>query len=763
MSVPKTPAGLSRAFRSPLTGLLGISLVAIYWLPAVGHPPVNPAHWPGPQLNSADNRAQSTSPSEQPEQEALDAAQGEKASSELPADSAPAAAQPAPSRADKAKPSASACAPGNPAAPHLMSMLRREVQSSLKTRGIEGTFAQLCRYIGAKLDSTAGDLRTSEVTGNCRLGWFDHLLRNPLAALAEAEQFTRELHAALCRHHEGLDEALRMGRQKMDCPARPARSFPEITSSEQALEVLKQALSDAQAGYAAALAPLSRSEIAYLRRYLYPVLCAQNREGHTLVDRYTGRRLCDLLEKIDRGALFSAAEALVPLVDPELLKQLAALPDQGDIKAPGATGRIVRKIVTPAGNIVIGGKGKNTYQLDKMEDTSVLIDLGGDDLYLEGTVWLARPVLILIDLAGNDKYQGSQPGIQGGAVLGVSMLVDAAGDDVYAAQDVAQGSAIGGVGILVDAEGDDWYAGVRRVQAQALGGIGILLDRAGRDRYHAAMWAQGFGGPLGLAVLDDLAGNDHYYAGGLYYDSYPETPGYEGWSQGVGAGLRQVANGGIGVILDGGGDDIYEFDYISHGGGYWLGVGFARDFGGNDRRLGATRTAYSGGPRGQALFQRFSNGFGCHYALGFLLDDAGDDTYGGTIMGLGFGWDAAVGLLCDFGGNDRYEAEGGGTQGNGAQASLGILFDYTGEDVYLGYGQGYASPSISYHPLPHCGGNFSFLIDYGGKDSYGSGAENDAYTVRGSQGGFLIDRPLSVEAKSRRPHKQASAARPPRS
>jgi hypothetical protein len=120
-------------------------------------------------------------------------------------------------------------------------------------------------------------------------------------------------------------------------------------------------------------------------------------------------------------------------------------------------------------------------------------------------------------------------------------------------------------------------------------------------------------------------------------------------------------------------------------------------------------------------------------------------------------------VLCDFAGNDRYEGTGGATQGNGAQASLGVLFDYTGNDVYVGYNQGYASPSISYHPLPQCGGNFSFLIDYGGKDTYGCGAENDTYNQRGAAGGFLIDRPLPGEVTPADPEKQAekkSAARP---
>ncbi len=142
--------------------------------------------------------------------------------------------------------------------------------------------------------------------------------------------------------------------------------------------------------------------------------------------------------------------------------------------------------------------------------------------------------------------------------------------------------------------------------------------------------------------------------------------------------------------------------------------------------------------------------------MGFCFDDEGDDTYGGTIMGLGFAWDDAVGALCDFAGNDRYEATGGGTQGNGAQVGLGVLFDYTGNDVYLGYGQGYAAPDVSYHPLPQCGGNFSFVIDYGGNDSYGCGAENNTYNVRGAQSGFLVDRPLPEEAAAEA-KKQAAA------
>jgi hypothetical protein len=489
------------------------------------------------------------------------------------------------------------------------------------------------------------------------------------------------------------------------------------------------------------------------------VLTANCRVGHTLTERTSGRRLCDLLEKLDRNAMHDAARALVPLAREELLDQLDALPEEGEVNVEGVTGRVVRRISTPSGDILIGGRGENAYQLDTMADVSVVIDLGGNDVYYEGTCSASRPVLIVIDLAGDDAYRASKPGVQGAAVLGISMLLDRSGDDVYQAKDVAQGSCLGGAGILIDYAGNDSYRGVRRVQGEALGGVGILIDHGGDDSYHAAMWAQGFGGPLGFGLLDDLDGKDHYFAGGLYLDSYDETPGYEGWAQGLGAGIRQVACGGIGVILDGGGDDIYEFDYLAHGGGYWLGLGFARDFAGNDQRLGATRKAYNGGNRTQRRFQRFSNGFGCHYALGFLFDDRGDDRYAGTIMGVGFAWDLAVGVLCDFAGNDSYEATGGGTQGNGAQAGLGIIFDYNGSDVYRGRGQGRASSSISYHNMPTCGGNFSFVIDYGGEDKYGCGARNNSYNRRSSSGGFLIDRPSRGETENVKTEKRSSEMR----
>ena len=619
---------------------------------------------------------------------------------------------------------------GDPQAPIKMKYLREQMQNTLQSQRATDYFARFQSYLAEKLQQSAGSNTGSELTGNGRLSSYEHMLRDPLQAPAEAEQFTRQLHKAIVDDPSGLGPALATASQSLDLGRRTVRAFAKVSSPEQALDVVKKALEEARIAHARALAPLNKAEIDTMVSDLYPVLVSENQAGHTLNDRVRGRALVDLMEKMDRQALIEAAEAIVPLTDPKLLDQLKQLPADGNVAVEGVTGHVVAKIDTPAGTILIGGKESKTYKLDEMKDVAVVIDLGHGNTYEEGTTSLDRPVLIVLNLGGGNIFHGKKPGIQGAAMLGVSLVVNREGNNSYQADDLAQASAIAGVGIIVEHGGKNTYRGVRRVQGQALGGVGILIGRGGQNDYHAAMWAQGFGAPLGFGLLEDTVGHDHYYCGGLYITSYkhptnsriPATPGYEGFGQGVGAGIRQVGDGGIGIILNGGGHNVYEFDYLSHGGGYWCGMGFARDFGGNSQRLIA-RTAWDGSARTEPLFQRFGCGWGCHYSVGFLFDDGGNSLYEGTIMGAGMGWDCSVGALCSFGEKDHFKTTGGLTQGCGAQASLGILYHYGNDAVYEGGSPAYAPPGISYHKWPACGGNFSFVINEKGNSNFSFGGQ----------------------------------------
>jgi plastocyanin len=208
----------------------------------------------------------------------------------------------------------------------------------------------------------------------------------------------------------------------------------------------------------------------------------------------------------------------------------------------------------------------------------------------------------------------------------------------------------------------------------------------------------------------DVAGNDTY--------GQMEAP-----EQGVDALctddllVRRVVTGGagawgVGVLIDGGGDDTYMGKSVSLGAGHFGGTGVLLDEGGNDHYTAI----------------RLSEGFGTLGGTGVLHDAGGNDAYtyylprpkypgaadhslgsggaldtGGNCDGvsrwnLGSGFLGGVGILVDDAGNDTYEAapptkhEPGasgiirdtGSMGFGDGAGFGIFLDNGGHDSYAG-------------------------------------------------------------------------------
>jgi len=610
-------------------------------------------------------------------------------------------------------------------------LLTDEFNAELQQRQLDVQYLDMIAFFADRLDHSAGGRSFSDKTGNCRLSWFEWMMRHPIESVGVADEFTRALHDSASRP-DGLPRLVDMAAVKLDAPIVGGAEPIAVPRGDPALAKLAASLLRASHAIDAALAPLTQAEREELRVNLFEQSTGRGARAPNFANQQKGRRVCDLLEKLDRVSLMRAAEALAPLAEPKSLAQLA------EIAARETGGKATAIVKSPAGDILFGGPAANEYRLDELAGVCAVIDAGGDDTYIEGIVSAVRPVLVVIDLDGNDTYRGEQPGIQGGAVLGASLLVDAAGDDTYAAGSVAQGACLAGIGILIDSAGNDKYVADTRVQGSAVCGIGLLLDRAGNDDYRGALLAQGVGGPLGFGLHDDLDGNDHYFAGGKYPDGYDDTPGYNGWSQGAGVGPRGTANGGIGVLLDGGGDDIYEADYFSHGGGYWFALGFARDFGGNDRCLGSTRTAWDGGERKEARFMRYGNGFGVHYAAGYLFDDAGNDSYFTDFAGAGFTWDIGITALVDLDGNDRYESSSG--VGACFNTGLMVLFDAKGDDTYVSGNAGLADAKSEYHADDPRAYNFTMLLDLAGQDTYPQEMQNGAKAERGWAGGMFVDK-----------------------
>lgn len=393
-----------------------------------------------------------------------------------------------------------------------------------------------------------------------------------------------------------------------------------------------------------------------------------------------------------------------------------------------STDDILFQFDTPIGFVMVGGAGNNIYDKNTngvRERNALLVDIGGNDLYEGRTAGSAgdnTPISVCIDLSGDDTYQSSSTGCQGWGLFGIGVLVDVFGDDLYIATDHCQGASTFGIGILQDVFGDDVFLGRMMAQGAAACGIAILNNEAGNDIYFSPEYSQGFGFTFGSGVLRDREGDDYYFIGGVDVDFREPGPGNERYvcmGQGFGFGPRRDEEnwqgaGGIGILTDGAGDDYYLGDYFAQGSSYWFSTGILDDKAGDDVYVA----------------RRYSTGAGIHNSVGILVDEAGNDEYWGWGVGMGHGLDASVGILVDVMGDDLYSAQGWYMMGHGGDG-VGVLLDNAGNDTYsqqdntsLGYGGPYmGSPR---RPL-------GIFVDANGTDAYTTKG-NDRFWVSDETG-----------------------------
>jgi hypothetical protein len=334
------------------------------------------------------------------------------------------------------------------------------------------------------------------------------------------------------------------------------------------------------------------------------------------------------------------------------------------------------QIDTELGKIIINNRGDQTYPDD---DYLLIIDLKGNDTYLGGSATrnIAHGISVTIDFEGNDHYENTSeknPSF-GAGIFGYGILIDEKGNDEYTAKYISQGSGIFGTGILADYSGNDIYKGIAHVQASGTYGTGLLIDNQGSDRYFLYRLGQGYGFTKGVGLLLDIQGDDQYI--GLE-DKYPNGGPFGAekhlhFAQGFGLGKRNDTidgnswGGGIGILIDGTGNDRYECDIYCQGSAYWYSMGILTDKSGNDYHNGG---AYSlaGVP---------------HFALGIYQDDGGNDEYTGFIsQSLGKGRDFAIGWFEESEGNDWYQSSYS-TLGSADINGIGVFWDKKGDDTYL--------------------------------------------------------------------------------
>lgn len=569
-----------------------------------------------------------------------------------------------------------------------------------------------------------------------RLGKVNYFLSHPLNVPIITLQTTAQIKKYFNNTDRDFSKLLHLAAKEIDVFYTPAvfYKFPSDLSLDTFLDSVVQLFQKAASIRKDAFSKLSQDDMDFLYSYskIYIPQTTEDidEEPKELSEKEEEEllRFLNIALRVDYKKLFYSSQIILHAFNTdtiELLKQLKLSKERISIydieQADIVSGDVILNEETEIGRIIIGGPDQTIYR----EDAAVIIDLGGDDIYYNNAGSSTRhiPISILIDLSGNDTYVSSRPFVQGCGIMGTGILIDLSGDDYYVSLDASQGIGIIGIGFIIDLDGDDLYIGKSSVQGVGLFGMGFILEGGGNDRYLAERYAQGIGFTKGIGGIIEAGGSDFMFAGGKYPDFRDPENATESYAQGFGYGLLPYnisvgASGGIGLVYDQKGNDIYISDYFGQGGSYWYAFGALVDEAGDDLYISG----------------RYSQGAGIHVSIGTLIDEKGDDRYISTFgVGQGLGHDFGIGVLVDNNGNDFYKG-GVLVQGLGNETGIGILYDNNGNDEYVSKGN---RPGTGNFSSFHETGSIGLFIDSEGIDSYSSEEKNHQILNRKNWGLFL--------------------------
>ncbi|MBI5502050.1 MAG: hypothetical protein HY907_17540 [Deltaproteobacteria bacterium] len=588
--------------------------------------------------------------------------------------------------------------------------------------------------------AAAALLPPEAATDGARQEWIGDVVARPLGLPAAARETVDRLDEAAASDRP-VARALQAAAARMGLPFAVCPEAAATSSAAPLVDALRD-VAAARGGWLdeRALAADAADVPLDLQAALAPILAAAG-EAAAVFDRAVAGRSRSELESM-RSAAWLALPGRAPDLREEPLAswttgrafpaaevyaaaaKLAATIEDADLQRFAGREGVRFDADSGIGRVVIRDGASQVHdETDRSLAAPVLLllDLGGDDTYLVaagGAGERGLPVSIAIDLGGDDRYgyeerpdphdgerlpsdeagrwggtaDGDGPvslsrtARQGAARLGIGQLFDLGGGrDEYRSLRMSQGFAVFGAGVLYDDGGDDRYACEAGCQGAGLFGIGLLLDAGGNDSYRTVNSAQGFGFAGGAGVLYDREGDDEYHAD-------PGDPAQGGdplyrADQLPGAGNRSMAQGmGFGRRADTTRDGVY----LSGG------VGVLRDAAGDDDYICSVwcqGTGYwfgagilddgQGDDDYDALY--YGQGAGAHFGAGMFRDGLGDDRYEQRLVpaatGIGVGHDVSVGVHADLGGGDVYRAPPL-SLGAGNDNGVGLFVNLGGSDAY---------------------------------------------------------------------------------
>lgn len=485
------------------------------------------------------------------------------------------------------------------------------------------------------------------------------LLRHPLTAGEVARELARRMTAPLLGEKRRIGDAVRESARLLDM------ELPPLPPAEITFPGLVRAMEEGKGKVERALGRLSPKEQALLRE--------------TALSPWEDSRwnsIVELSRKFDRRELLGAFLPILSFLTPH---NLALLKEDLAKRFGNNKGPLLYEAESPIGKIVVGGAVPNVYR----EDAALILDLGGNDLYLNnaGGSRPGIPASLVIDWGGNDRYTARDSFSQGAGVLGGGFLVDLGGIDTFVSLDGSQGGGFWGVGLLYHGGGKGTFRARSFSQGAGMMGVGLIVNDAGDSSYSSLYAGQGLGLFGGAGILVDEGGDDLYQLGGLRPDFRDPQKATVSLGQGFGKGIKPEkaitgVPGGIGMLIDGGGNDSYIADYFAQGASYYYGAGILLDAAGDDNYLAG----------------RYAQGAGVHSSVGVLIDKEGDDSYHASFgVAQGMGHDYGIGLLEDIRGDDSCRG-GQLVQGAATNGGLGLFLGRAGKERYF-YGErggGYA-------------------------------------------------------------------------
>ena len=391
--------------------------------------------------------------------------------------------------------------------------------------------------------------------------------------------------------------------------------------------------------------------------------------------RMTSMVLESALAKVDLAMIREAAQELATATQ-------TAIPTLRDAARAGWKG--AESFYVAGIPVEICGSGDDEH---KALASGLCIDLGGRNRYKGRYGSGIGYASVLIDF-GNDTKADFVDAAGGSGILGVGIAhFLGVRPDLYG-KALSYGAGAGGVGIaVVDQQ--------CRIESRSLGqgfgiaGFGALVLGKGSDTLKLGYLGQGAGMLGGTGWLVNTGGNDRYRTGGLVADS-TNPGGFICRAQGY-AGLMP---GGIGLLTDIDGDDLYEAGTDAQGSARNFGIGSIYDSGGNDTYLALTQS--QGSATGEGVAAQFDlagddtyvvRKGSCHAnaterALAILIDREGDDLYAARDSRPALAQEGSVALFMDEAGSDRYAGPVGvGVSING-RPGIALFINLGGDDAF---------------------------------------------------------------------------------